>query len=79
MSILANSQRTSSNEAAKDAIDAKRDPKRAQVNVVAVTDDARLEHLGYKQEFKRDFTFLGLFSLVQSELAVFSGIAATIW
>lgn len=79
MSILANSQRTSSNEASKDAIDAKRDPERAQVTVVAVTDDARLEHLGYKQEFKRDFTFLGLFSLVQSELAVFSGIAATIW
>lgn len=42
-------------------------------------DDIQLEHLGYKPEFKRDFTFLGLFSLVSSELAVLPGVAGTIW
>ena len=38
-----------------------------------------LEHLGYKSEFKRDFSFLGLFSLSLSELAVLPGVAGTIW
>ena len=42
-------------------------------------DDVQLEHLGYKPEFKRDFSFLGLFSLVSSELAVMPGVAGTIW
>jgi hypothetical protein len=42
------------------------------------SDDAYLEHLGYKSEFKRDFTFIGLFSLVSSELAVLPGVAGTI-
>ncbi|KAH8101637.1 amino acid transporter [Cristinia sonorae] len=42
-------------------------------------DDAYLLQMGYKSEFKRDFTFLGLFSLVQSELAVLPGVAGTIW
>jgi len=69
---------TPSSEAGKDVIDAKLDAESAQVTV-ADADDAYLEHMGYKQEFKRDFTFLGLFSLVQSELGVFSGVAATIW
>lgn len=50
----------------------------AQINIVEA-DDAYLEQLGYKSEFKRDFTFLGLFSLVQSELAVLPGVAGTIW
>ena len=42
-------------------------------------DDVQLEHLGYKQEFKRDFSCLGLFSLCSSELAVLPGVAGTIW
>ena len=42
-------------------------------------DDVQLEQLGYKPEFKRDFSFLGLFSLVSSELAVLPGVAGTIW
>lgn len=42
-------------------------------------DDSQLELLGYKQEFKRDFSFLGLFSLCSSELAVLPGVAGTIW
>ncbi|PSR80619.1 hypothetical protein PHLCEN_2v6688 [Hermanssonia centrifuga] len=41
-------------------------------------DDIQLEQLGYKPEFKRDFTFLGLFSLCSSELAVLPGVAGTI-
>lgn len=45
----------------------------------AASDDAMLELLGYKQEFKRDFSFLGLFSLCSSELAVLPGVAGTIW
>lgn len=50
------------------------------VDVVDATDDdGFLEQLGYKQEFKRDFTFLGLFSLVSSELAILPGVAGTIW
>jgi hypothetical protein len=52
----------------------------AAVNVAEATDDdAYLEQMGYKQEFRRDFTFLGLFSLVSSELAVLPGVAGTIW
>ncbi|EKM57619.1 uncharacterized protein PHACADRAFT_251336 [Phanerochaete carnosa HHB-10118-sp] len=43
------------------------------------SDDAVLETLGYKQEFKRDFSFLGLWSLCSSELAVLPGVAGTIW
>lgn len=43
------------------------------------TDDTQLEMLGYKPEFKRDFSFLGLFSLCSSELAVLPGVAGTIW
>jgi hypothetical protein len=50
-----------------------------EVHSVEPADDAGLELLGYKQEFKRDFTFLGLFSLVSSELAVLPGVAGTIW
>lgn len=45
----------------------------------ADSDDAVLEMLGYKQEFKRDFSFLGLWSLCSSELAVLPGVAGTIW
>lgn len=45
----------------------------------ANSDDIQLEMLGYKSEFKRDFTFLGLFSLCSSELAVLPGVAGTIW
>jgi len=78
MSTPVKLQQTASRESGKEAIDAKRDVERAQVTVVSA-DDEYLEHLGYKQEFKRDFGFLGLFSLVQSELGVFSGVAATIW
>ena len=45
----------------------------------ADSDDAMLEMLGYKQEFKRDFSFIGLWSLCSSELAVLPGVAGTIW
>jgi len=77
MSTPVKSQHTPSSEGGKKVIHAKSDVERAQVFVD--TDDAYLGQLGYKQEFKRDFSFLGLFSLVQSELGVFSGVAATIW
>ena len=71
--------RQSASSAARGAtIAGKTDAERAQVAVVAA-DDAYLEHLGYKPEFRRDFSFLGLFSLVQSELAVLPGVAGTIW
>ena len=43
------------------------------------SDTAVLAALGYKQEFKRDFSFIGLWSLVSSELAVLPGVAGTIW
>ena len=64
--------------------DGKFDPsgvqRSATVEVLdAIEDDVYLEQLGYKQEFKRDFTFLGLFSLVSSELAILPGVAGTIW
>ena len=49
------------------------------VDVLDATDDGFLEQMGYKQEFRRDFTFLGLFSLVSSELAILPGVAGTIW
>ena len=45
----------------------------------ANSDDIQLELLGYKSQFKRDFSFLGLYSLVSSELAVLPGVAGTIW
>ena len=45
----------------------------------ANSDDMQLELLGYKSQFKRDFSFLGLYSLVSSELAVLPGVAGTIW
>ena len=60
------------------AIAQKADAERAQASIAAA-DDACLEHLGYRPEFRRDFSFLGLFSLVQSELAVLPGVAGTIW
>lgn len=50
-----------------------------EVEDVVVQDDVNLEHMGYKQEFRRDFSFIGLFSLVSSELAVLPGVAGTIW
>ena len=49
------------------------------VDVLDASDDGFLEQMGYKQEFRRDFTFLGLFSLVSSELAILPGVAGTIW
>lgn len=57
------------------------DTRSVDVEVVeyADSDDLQLELLGYKSEFKRDFTFLGLYSLVSSELAVLPGVAGTIW
>jgi hypothetical protein len=54
-------------------------PKLDVESVSDVSDDAQLELLGYKQEFKRDFSFLGLWSLCSSELAVLPGVAGTIW
>ena len=54
-------------------------PKLDVESVYGVSDDAQLELLGYKQEFKRDFSFLGLWSLCSSELAVLPGVAGTIW
>ena len=78
MSASLKSRHNSSCEVGREAIENKTDAERAQVNIVEV-DDAYLEHLGYKPEFKRDFSFLGLFCLVQSELAVFPGVAGTIW
>jgi len=77
MSTPVKPQHTLSSEGRKKVIHAKRDAECAQVFVD--TDDVYLGQLSYKQEFKRDFSFLGLFSLVQSELGVFSGVAATIW
>jgi hypothetical protein len=54
---------------------------RVDVDVVEASqsDDSYLELLGYKSEFRRDFSFLGLFSLVSSELAVLPGVTGTIW
>ena len=57
------------------AIDAERDAERTQIEM----DDAYLEHLGYKPEFERHFSFFGLFSLVQNELAVLPCVAGTTW
>ena len=60
----------------------KGDPTQSQdveVMTFESPDDVQLELLGYKQEFKRDYTFLGLFSLTSSELAVLPGVAGTIW
>ena len=78
MSTLVKSQYIPLSETDKETIVVGSDAERAQV-IVGVADDENLEQLGYKQEFKRDFSFLGLFSLVQSEIGVFSGVAATIW
>ena len=69
---------TSSSGTGGGATDAKRDAERAQIAVVEA-DDAYLEYLGYKPEFERHFSFLALFSLVQSELAVLPGVAGTTW
>ena len=67
--------------AGEDLKDKQADTRSVDVEVVeyADSDDLQLELLGYKSEFKRDFTFLGLFSLVSSELAVLPGVAGTIW
>ena len=56
-------------------------PEKQDVEVAVYEggDDTQLEMLGYKPEFKRDFSFLGLFSLCSSELAVLPGVAGTIW
>ena len=80
MSALLESRHSSSRETGMGTavMSAKRDAERARATVVAA-DDAHLEHMGYKPEFRRDFTFLGLFSLVQTELAVLPGVANTIW
>ena len=78
MSASLTLRHTSSSGSSGGAIDAKRDAERAQIAVVEA-DDAYLEHLGYKPEFKRHFGFLGLFSLVQSQLGVLPGVAGTIW
>ncbi|KAJ3549968.1 hypothetical protein NM688_g5123 [Phlebia brevispora] len=61
--------------------DKEEDARSVDVEVVeyANSDDVQLELLGYKSEFKRDFSFLGVFSLVSSELAVLPGVAGTIW
>ena len=69
---------TSSSGTGGGLTDAKRDADRAQIAVVEAN-DAYLEYLGYKPEFERHFSFLALFSLVQSELAVLPGMAGTIW
>lgn len=42
-------------------------------------DNMQLELLGYKQEFKREFTLVGLMALCFSELSVLVGIGGTIW
>ena len=78
MSASLKSRHSSSSGAGREAIENKTDAERADVNIVEA-DDAYLEHLGYKLEFKRDFSFLGLFCLVQSELAVLPAVAGTIW
>ncbi|KIP04158.1 hypothetical protein PHLGIDRAFT_120946 [Phlebiopsis gigantea 11061_1 CR5-6] len=59
--------------------DDKAEAYRAESFDIATADDVELEQLGYKQEFKRDFSFIGLWSLVSSELAVMPGIAGSIW
>ena len=63
-----------------DKLDDAKFPGSPTVDIVDATDDdGFLEQMGYKQEFRRDFTFLGLFSLVSSELAILPGVAGTIW
>ncbi|KAI0338005.1 amino acid transporter [Trametopsis cervina] len=59
--------------------DEKESRKDVEVALYARGDDSQLELMGYKQEFKRDFSFLGLFALTSSELAVLPGVAGTIW
>jgi hypothetical protein len=68
-------------ESARSSSDEKLDLKDVEAPRVDFlgADDEQLEHLGYKPEFKRDYSFLGLFSLSMSELAVFPGVAGTIW
>ena len=74
MSVSLKSRHSSASAAAREAVD----PESAQVNIVAA-DNANLEHLGYKPEFKRNFGFLGLFSLAQSGIAVLPAVAGTMW
>lgn len=59
----------------------KRHEKREDIEVVVCDeeDNVQLELLGYKQEFKRDFSLLGLFALCSSELSVLVGVSGTIW
>ena len=61
------------------AYDEKDSQKDVEVAQYPRGDDSQLELLGYKQEFKRDFSFVGLFALTSSELAVLPGVAGTIW
>ncbi|EJD41031.1 amino acid transporter [Auricularia subglabra TFB-10046 SS5] len=69
-----------SGEEVKKSLDEKNNATVAVVDSESMlSEDAYLEQLGYKSEFKRDFTFIGLFSLVSSELAVLPGVAGTIW
>ncbi len=60
-------------------LDEKESVKDVEVAEYVRDDDSELHLLGYKQEFKRDFSFLGLFALTSSELAVLPGVAGTIW
>ena len=78
MSASLKSRHSSSSAAAREAVENKPEPESAQVNIVE-TDNTYLEHLGYKPEFKRAFSFLGLFSLAQSGVAILPAIAGTIW
>jgi len=78
MSASLTLRHTSSSGTSGGPTDAKPDAERAQIAVVEA-DDAYLEYLGYKPEFERHFSFLALFSLVQSELAVLPGAVGTIW
>ena len=68
-----------SNAPSVDAFEEKESVKDVEVAEYVRDDDSELGMLGYKQEFKRDFSFLGLFALTSSELAVLPGVAGTIW
>ena len=76
MSAALKSRYNSLSAAGRKAIEHRTDAERAQI---VEADNATLADLGYKPEFKRDFRFLGLFSLVQSALAVLPGVAGSIW
>jgi len=47
------------------------------VNVVQMQDDARLAELGYKSEFKREFTLLETIAFAFSIMGIVASVAST--